>query len=231
MTFLTGQADEQHRTQVADELHLRAGGFEGENVVLIENGHRLERIVVAGILAGVFVGNGVDADLHHAGLAGKVLSLRRHAVECIVDGKRPGKLRKGLCRFAFKIEVVGNGVLGKLKNRLSGGGRGHKAVRQIDDLIVVAVVREGFSTVGRVAFDYAAVGEIAVVVGHGVVGFVVGRLHAVVHGKGGDTAEQQNGAHGEGCRPAKRMGTAVEIAHGDPYFLSVLGGLLMQQIP
>ena len=190
MTFLTGQADEQHRTQVADELHLCAGGFEGEDVILIENSHRLERIVIAGILAGVFIGDGVNADLHHAGLSGEILRLRRHAVECIVDSERPGKLCKGLCRFAFKVEVVGNGVLGKLKNRLSGGGRGHKAVRQVDDLIVVAVVREGSGAVGRVAFDYAAVGEIAVVVGHGIVGFVVGRLHAVVYGKGGNAAEQ-----------------------------------------
>ena len=220
MAFLAGQAEEQHRAEVADELHLRAGGLKGEDVVLIEDGHSLERVVIAGILARVLVGDGVHGDLDHAGLAGKVLGLGRHAVERVVDGERPREVFKGLRGLALKVEVGGNGVLSKLKNRLSGGRRGGEAVRQVDDLVIFAVVGEGVGAVGRVAFDHAAFREVAVVVGHGVVRLVVGGLHAVVHGKGGDAAEEQRGAHREGRRTAQSGFDTVEIAHDDLNFLS-----------
>ena len=80
VALLPGQAQEKHRPQVADELHLGAGGLQREDVVLVEDGHGLQRVVPLGVLAGVLVGDGVDLDLHHAGLPGQVLGLGRHAV-------------------------------------------------------------------------------------------------------------------------------------------------------
>ena len=69
MAFLTGQTEEQHRPQVADQLHLCAGCFQRQDVVLIEDGHGFQRVVVPGVFAGRFIGDGVQIDLHHAGLA------------------------------------------------------------------------------------------------------------------------------------------------------------------
>ena len=215
VTLLAGQTDEQHRAEVADELHLRAGSLEREDVVLIENGHRLERIVIAGILARLLVGDGVDADLDHTGLAGKLLSLHRHAVERVVDGERPRQLLEGLGGLALEVEMVGDAALVEGKDRPSADGLGRKAVRQVDDLVIVAVVRERGRAVGRVAFDHAAVGEVAVVVRHGVVCLVIDRLHAVVHGAGGYAAEQQRRAHGKRRRAAQGLSrVGMVISHG-----------------
>ena len=196
MALLTGQADEQHRPQVADQLHLGAGGLQRQNVVLIENGHGLQGVVVPGVLAGSFVGHSVQIDLHHTGLAGQVLRLGGHAVEGVAHGESPGQLRKGLRRLAFKIKGIGQVALVQLEHGLTAGlGRG-SAVGEVDDLIIVAVVRDGGDAVGAVALHHAAVGQVSVIVGHGVVGLVIGGGDAVINGGCRDGTQGHQGGQG-----------------------------------
>ena len=182
MAFLTGQTEEQYRPQVADQLHLGAGGLQRQNVVLIENGHGLQGVVVPGVLAGPFIGYDIQTDLHHAGLSRQILCLGRHTVEGIAHRDRPRKLLEGLCGFALKIEGPGQGLFVQPEGGHAAVPGRHRAVGQVDDLIVIAVVRQGSDAVGAVALHHTAVGEIAVVVRHGVVGLVIGGGHTVPDG-------------------------------------------------
>ena len=129
--LLSGESQKQHRPQVAHQLYLGAGGLQGQNVILVEQGHRRQGVVVFGVLAGAFVGNGVHGYLHHTGLARQVLRLGRHAVEGIMDGQRPGQGLKGRRGLSLKIEV-GRGVV---RVEAEGGDaaphRGLRMIRQI----------------------------------------------------------------------------------------------------
>ena len=182
MAFLTGQTEEQHRPQVADQLHLGAGGFQRQDVILIEDRHGFQGVVVPGVLAGPFIGHDVQTDLHHAGLSRQILCLGGYAVEGIAHGDRPGKLLEGLCGFALKVEGPGQGLFVQPEGGHATVPGRHRAVGQVDDLIVIAVVCQRSNAVGTVTLHHTAVGEIAVVVRHGVVGLVIGGGHTVPDG-------------------------------------------------
>ena len=217
VALLPGQAQEKHRPQVADELHLGAGGLQREDVVLVEDGHGLQRVVPLGVLAGVLVGDGVDLDLHHAGLPGQVLGLGRHAVQGIVDGEGPGQVLEGLGGLALEVEVL-RGVAVKGEDVPPGGGGRHPVIRQVHDLVVVAVVRQGRGAVDGVALYHAALRQVAVVVGQGVVGLVIGGLHPVVHRQRGDGGEEQGPRQQAGQHAPEGAGL-LGMGHGARDFL------------
>ena len=141
VALLAGQADEQHSSQIADELHLCTGGLKGENIVLIENGHGLQRVVVPGVLDSVRVGNGVQIDFHNAGFSGQFLGAGGNAVELVADSQRPRQRLKGTGGLTLKIEMRGRraGVKAEGGHAASGGGNG--PVRQVQHLVILAVVR------------------------------------------------------------------------------------------
>ena len=203
MTFLAGQADEQHRPQVADQLHLCAGRFQRQDVVLIEDGHGFQRVVVPGVFAGRFIGDGVQIDLHHAGLACQILRLGGNAVEGVAHGQRPGQLLKGLRRFALEIEGAGQIALIQLEHGLAVRPGRLGAVGQVDDLIIVAVVRQCGDAVGAVALDHAAVGQVAIIIRHGVVCLVIGGGHTVIDGGRRNGAKHHQGGQGAASDPQK----------------------------
>ena len=217
VALLPGQTQKKHRPQVADELDLGAGGLQREDVILVEKRHGLQRVVPLGVLAGVLVGDGVDLDLHHAGLSGQVLGLGRHAVQGIVDGEGPGKVFKGLGGLALEIEVL-RGVAVEGEDVAAGGGGGDPVVRQVHDLVVVAVVRQGAGAVDGVALHHAALRQVAVVVGHGVVGLVIGGLHPVIHRQHGDGGEEQGPRQQAGQHAPEGAGL-LGMGHGVQDFL------------
>ena len=182
MAFLTGQTEEQHRPQVADQLHLGAGGFQRQDVILIEDRHGFQGVVVPGVLAGPSIGHDVQPDFHHAGLSRQILCLGRHTVEGIAHRDRPRKLLEGLCGFALEVEGPGQGLFVQPEGGHATVPGRHRAVGQVDDLIVIAVVCQRSNAVGTVTLHHTAVGEIAVVVRHGVVGLVIGGGHTVPDG-------------------------------------------------
>ena len=105
MLLFSRQGNKQHSPQIANQLHLGAGGLQGQDVVLVEHGHGFQCVVVSSILTGSLVGDGVQGDLHHAGLAGEVLGPGGNAVEGVGDRQRPGQGLKGCRRLAFEIEM------------------------------------------------------------------------------------------------------------------------------
>ena len=194
--LLPGEGQEQHRPQVAHQLHLGAGGLQRQDVVLVEDGHGLQSVVVAGVLAGPLVGDGVHVDLHHALGPSQVLRLCGQTVQGIVDGQGPGQLLKGLCGLALKVEVAG--CIGELEHRLAVRRGGGGAVGEVVHLVVLAVVGDGGHAVGDVALHHAAVGQVSVVVGHGVIGLVIQGGHAVADGL--------HRAAGQGARGGQHRG-------------------------
>ena len=128
MLLFSRQGNKQHSPQIANQLHLGAGGLQGQDVVLVEHGHGLQSVVVPGILTGVFIGNGVYRDLHHAGLAGQVLGPDGNAVEGVGNRQRPGQGLKGRRRLTFEIEM-GRSIAPA--ERKGGGIAGHRRSRAI----------------------------------------------------------------------------------------------------
>ena len=201
MLFLPRQGDEQHRPQVADELHLGSRGLQGQDVVLVEQGHGLQSVVVPGVLAGVFIGNGVHGDLHHAGFARQVLRPDGHAVEAVGDGEGPGEISERLLRLALEVEVGGGLVEPELRDAVPGHRGG--AVGEIDHLVVDTAVCQGRGAVQGVALHHAARRQAAVVIQCGVVGLVIGGGHAVAIG-----LRRRGGGEGQGSGQHKGQGAA-----------------------
>ena len=222
MSLFPGEGQKQHRPQVAHQLHLGAGGLQRQDVVLVENGHGLQGVVVPGILAGALVGDGVHIDLHHALGPGQLLRLHGQPVQGVVDGQGPGQLLEGLCGLALKVEVAGD--LGELEHRLAVRRGGDGAVGQVVHLVVLAVVGDGGHAVGDVALHHAAVGQVAVVVGHGVVRLVIKRDDPVPDGlcrrTGQDTGRQHQSAqsHAEPAS-AQLLFSPLVASHRDPQLL------------
>lgn len=193
--LLARQGQKQYRAQIADQLHLGARRLQGQNVVLVEQGHGLQGVVIAGVLAGAGVGDGVHGDLHYAGLAGQVLRLGGHAIQGIVDRKRPGQCLKGRCGLALKVEVRG-GVISEAESNGAVLADRLCSIGQVVDGVIGAVVLQRGGTVERVAFHHTALRQVAVVVQCGVIGLVIDGGHAVADGLRG----QRGGGGAQQCR-------------------------------
>ena len=146
MFFLTGKSEEQDRPQVADQLYLGAGGVQGQDVVLVEQAHHFQRVIVFRIFGCRLPGNGIHVDLDHAGLTRQIFRLRRHAVQFVADGDGPGQLLEGFVRLAFEIEVAGR-IFSETEHVGSAFFGRRRSIRQIIDGVVFAVIRNGIDTV------------------------------------------------------------------------------------
>ena len=144
--LLAGKPQEQDRPQVADQLHLGAGGLQGQDVVLVEQAHHLQGVVVSRVFGYRLPGNGVHVDLDHAGLACQIFRLRGHAVQFITDGDGPGQFLERLVRLPFKIEVAGR-IFSETEHVGSAFFGRRRSIRQIIDGVVFAVIRNGIDTV------------------------------------------------------------------------------------
>ncbi len=178
MLLLPRKDHKEYRPQIAHQLDLRAGGFQGENVVLIKQRRGRENVIVPGVITGGPVGQNVQQDFRHALLPRKLFRLGRYAVHRVPQADGPGQILKGRAGLAFKIEVVRSRPA-KLEDRLAVPVLPRGVVRQIHHLVVNAVIRQCFRAVQGIALYHAALQEIAVIVQRGIVGFVVGRRHAV----------------------------------------------------
>ena len=180
VALLPGQTHEQHGAQVAHQLDLGPLGLQRQNVILVEQGHGLQGVVVPGVAAGPRVGDDVQQDLHHPLLPGQLLRPSGHTVEGVPQGDGPGQRLEGFLRLALEVEMTGG--LFKLKGRPPLPQRHRSAVGEVDHLVVDPVVGELPGPVEGVAFYHTAIQQVAVVVQGGVIGLVIGGGHAVLNG-------------------------------------------------
>ena len=181
MLLLPGEAEKQHRPQVAHQLDLGARGLQGEDVVLVEQGRGGQGVIVAGVVAGGLVWRHVQQNLHHPPLSRQVLRLGGDAVEGVAEGQRPGELLEGLAGLALEVEVVRRAAVEAEGGPVLPPDR-RGAVGEVDHLVVDAVVRQAVRAVEGVAFHHAGLQQVAVVVQGGVVRLVIRGGHAAADG-------------------------------------------------
>ncbi len=213
--LLPGQTEKEDGPQVAHQLNLGPLGFQGEDVVLVEQGRGRQGVVAAGVIACIFIGHDVQENLHHAPLPRQVLRLGGDPVEGVAQRDGPGQVFEGLLRFALKIEMVrravreAEGGASLLSNHRGGG------VGEIHHLVVNAVVRQAVPAVHGVAFYHAALQQIAVIIQRGIVRLVIGGGHAVAYSRrrGG-----QGQRHGQNRRQSQGGRALCESfpGHTDP---------------
>ena len=197
MLFFPGQAHEQYCAQVAHQLHLGPLGLQGENVVLIEQGHSLQRVVVPGVVAGMFIWHDVQQDLHNSRLSGQVLRLGGHAIEGIPKGDRPGQVLEGLACLALKIKMAGG--LAELEGGAPRVCCARGGVCKVDHLVVGSVVGHLIDAVEGIALYHAALQQVSVIIQGRVICLVVSGDNPVVNRVGGHgqptCARHQPGQH------------------------------------
>ena len=223
MFLFAGQTQEEDRPQVADQLHLCAGSIQGKDVVLVEQAHHFQGVIVLCIFRSGLAGQRIHVDLHHAGLAGQILRLDGNTVQFIADGDRPGKVFEGFLRFSFKVEVV-RVIRPEAEHVGAVLFRGSLAVRQIVDGLVFPIIPDGIHAVADVALHHTGVFQIAVVIQIYVICFIVSGINAVsdLFGKGRRAVCQDKRSRQCSCRQS------LSFLHDRLHFYFLVHCLLVQ---
>ena len=162
---------DRHRLR-ADALQLRPGGIHAVAFLHVHRDDHRQDHVVSVVLPRQLVGLGGHVDLHQAGRPRQLLGPHFHAVQLVGDIEIPGELH--LLRvhhslvvkpLIFPVKVPGDGAVPRLR---------FPAVRHVDDLLIVAVVRVRADPVGEAPLHHAHVRPGPVI--------VQGHIHGLIHG-------------------------------------------------
>ena len=212
MLLLPGEGQEEDRAKIAYQLYLGPGGLQRQDVILIEDRHSLQSVVVPGIVAGLLIGDDVQKDLHYPRLPCQLLRSDGHAIQSIPQGDGPGQFLEGAGGLALEIEVGGGLVEPEGRSPCPDDSGG--AVSEVHHLVIGAVVGEGRGSVQGVALHHAALHQTAVVVQGGVVRLIVGGENAVA-GRGGGRRQDAAPRH-QHCQGHRQdPGLFIPLGHMD----------------
>ncbi len=173
MLLFARKHSEKDDPQIADQLNLGARSLQRGDIVVVKGGGYGKDQVLLPIIRGVWIGINIDNNLKQAGLTAQFFRQGGGAVALVRNLHLPGKLLEGLGGFSLKIKFFGDFFV-KGKGQQAVFHLRRFAVYQIFHLVIDAVVHNSGGAVGAVAFDYAGLLKLAVIIQRGVKGFVAG---------------------------------------------------------